>query len=53
MVKNLLAMQRTWVLSLGQEESLKKGKTTDSSVLAWRMPWTEETGGLLESDTIE
>ena len=46
MVKNLSAMQETWVQSLGQEESLKKGMVTHSSILAWRLPWTEEPGGL-------
>ena len=35
-----------WVLSLGQEDSLKKGMATYSSILAWRIPWTEEPGGL-------
>ena len=46
MVKNLLAMQETWVGSLGQEDPLKKGMATDSSILAWRIPWTEEPGKL-------
>jgi len=46
MVKNLSAMQETWVRSLGQEESLEKGMVTHSSILAWRLPWTEEPGGL-------
>ena len=46
MVKNLPAMQETWVQSLGQEDPLEKGKTTQSSILAWRIPWTEEPGGL-------
>ena len=45
MVKNLPAMQETWVLSLGQEDPLKKGMATHSSILAWRIPWTEEPGG--------
>ena len=39
-VKNLPAMQETWVLSLGWEDPLEKGKATHSSVLAWRIPWT-------------
>ena len=39
---NSLAMQDTWVQSLGQEDSLEKGMTTHSSILAWRIPWTEE-----------
>ena len=46
MVKNLPAMRETWVQSLGQEDPLEKGMATLSSVLAWRMPWTEEPGGL-------
>ena len=45
-VKNLPAMQKTWVQSLGQEDPLEKGMATHSSVLAWRIPWTEEPGGL-------
>ena len=45
-VKNLPAMQETWVQSLGQEDPLEKGMATHSSVLAWRIPWTEEPGGL-------
>ena len=45
-VKNLLAMQETQVQSLGQEDSLEKGMATHSSILAWRIPWTEEPGGL-------
>ena len=47
MVKNLPAMRETWVRSLGWEDSLEKGKAIHSSVLAWRIPWTEELGGLL------
>ena len=39
-------MQETWVRSLGQEEPLEKGVATHSSILAWRVLWTEETGGL-------
>ena len=45
-VKNLPAMQETWVRSLGQEDALEKGMATHSSILAWRIPWTEEPGGL-------
>ena len=45
-VKNLLAMQETWNLSLGQEDALEKGMATQVSILAWRIPWTEEAGGL-------
>ena len=48
-VKNLPAMQETQVLSLGQEGSLEKGMTTHSSILAWRMPRTEQPGGLQSS----
>ena len=40
LVKNLPAMQETWVLPLGWEDPLEKGKATHSSVLAWRIPWT-------------
>ena len=47
MVKNLTAMWETWVRSLGQEDPLEKGMATHSSILAWRIPWTEEPGGLL------
>ena len=47
MVKNLSAMQETWVQSLGQEDPLEKGMATHSSILAWRIPWTEEPGVLL------
>ena len=39
-------MQETWVPSLGQEESLEKGMETHSSILTWRIPWTEESGRL-------
>ena len=39
-VKNLPAMQETWVQSLGWEDPLEKGKATHSSILAWRIPWT-------------
>jgi len=46
MVKNLPVMQETWVRSLGQEDSLEEGMATHSSILAWRIPWTEELGGL-------
>ena len=45
-LKNLPAMQETQVPSLGQEDPLEKGRATQSSILAWRMPWTEEPGGL-------
>ena len=46
MVKNLPAMQETLVGSLGQEDPLEKGMTTHSSILAWRIPWTEQPGRL-------
>ena len=45
-VKNLPAIQELWVWSLGQEDPLEKGMATHSSILAWRIPWTEEPGGL-------
>ena len=45
-VKNPPAMQETQVRSLGQEDPLEKGIATYSSILAWRIPWTEEPGGL-------
>ena len=45
-VKNLPAVQEMWVGSLGQEDSLEKEMATHSSILAWRIPWTEELGGL-------
>ena len=62
MVKNLPAMQETWVQSLGWEDPLEKGMAIHSSTLAWRSPWTEESGrlqaiynpwGRKESDTTE
>ena len=46
LVKNLPAMQETWVLSLGQEDPLQKEMATHSSTLAWRIVWTEEPGRL-------
>ena len=46
MVKNLSAMQETQVRSLGQKDPLEKGMATHSSILAWEIPRTEETGGL-------
>ena len=46
MVENLLAMQETQLRSLGQEDPLEKGMATHSSILAWRISWTEEPGGL-------
>ena len=58
MVKNLPVMQDTWARSLGQEDPLEKGMATHSSILAWKVLWTEEPGGLQsmwsqESDTTE
>jgi len=46
MVKNLPAMRETWVPSLGWEDPLEKGMATHASILAWRIPWTEEPGGV-------
>ena len=45
-VKNLPAVQETWVQSLDQEDSLEKEMANHSSILAWKTPWTEEPGGL-------
>ena len=57
-LKRLPAMWETWVRSLGQEDPLEKEMATHSSILAWRIPWTEELGrlqstGCKESDTTE
>ena len=57
-LKHLAAMWETWVRSLGQEDPLEKEMAPHSSILAWRIPWTEELGGLQstgrkESDTTE
>ena len=57
-LKRLPAMWETWVRSLGGEDPLEKEMATHSSILAWRIPWTEELGGLQstsrkESDTTE
>ena len=49
MVKNLPAIQKTWIGSLGWEDPLEKGMATHSSILAWRIPWTEEPGRLYSS----
>ena len=46
MVKNLPIMQETWVRSLGREDPLEKGMAINSSIFAWRIPWTKEPGGL-------
>ena len=45
LVKNLPAVQETWVQSLGWEDPLEKGKATHSSILAWRIPWTIQSMG--------
>ena len=45
-MRNLPAMRETWVRSQGWEDLLEKGMATHSSILAWRIPWTEEPGGL-------
>ena len=56
-VKNLPVMQETWLRSLGQEDPLEKGMATYSSILAWKIPWTEEGDyrpwGRQQSDTTE
>ena len=46
MVKNLPAVQESWVRSLGQKDPLEDSMATHSSILAWRIPWTEEPGEL-------
>ena len=46
MVKNLPAVGETWVLSLDREDPLEEGMATHSGILAWRIPWREEPGGL-------
>ena len=46
MVKSLLVMQETWIRSLGREDPLEKKMATHSSILAWRIPWTEGPEGL-------
>ena len=58
MVKNVPEMTETRLQSLGQEDPLERGTATHSSILAWRIPWTEEPGGIQsmrsqESDTAE
>ena len=47
LVKNLPAMQEIWVQVLGQEDPLEKEMATHSSILAWRIPWTEKPGGVI------
>ena len=51
MVKNLPEVQETQVHSLGQNDPLEKEMATHSSILAWRIPWTEEPGGLLSMES--
>ena len=53
LVKNPPAVQETWVQSLGWEDHLEKGKATHSSILAWRIPWTDSPWCHKELDTIE
>ena len=55
MVKNLPAVWKSWVGSQGQEDPLEKGMATHSSILARRIPWTEESGGLqsMESQRVD
>ena len=52
-VKNLPAIQETWVRSLNWEDPLEKGMASHSSILAWRIPWTEEPGGLQSTGSQE
>ena len=51
MLKNLPAVQENWVQPLGQEGPLQEGMATHSRTLAWRIPWTEEPGGLLSIES--
>ena len=53
MVKNLPAMQETWVRSLGWEDSPEKGTATRSNIIAWGIPWTEEPGRLQSMGLME
>ena len=50
MVQSLPEMRETWVQSLGQEDPLEKELATHSGILAWRIPWTEEPGGLQSTE---
>ena len=52
-VENLPVVQETWVQSLGQEDPLKKEMATHSSLLAWKLPWTGQPGGLQSMGTQE
>ena len=51
-LKRLPGIQETWVPSLGQEDPLEKEMATHSSILAWRIPWTEEPGGSMGSQKV-
>ena len=53
LVKNLPEMQETWIQFLGWEDPLEKGMATRSSILAWRIPWTEKPGRLLSMGSQE
>ena len=53
LVRNLPAMQETWLQSLGWEDPLEKGKATHPSILAWRIPWTIQSMGSQRVDTTE
>ena len=53
LVKNLPAMQETWVRFLGQEDPLEKEMATQFCILAWRIPWTEEPGSLQSMESRE
>ena len=52
-VKNMPAFQETWDQSLCWQDPLEKGLATHSIILAWRIPWTEETGGLYSHDVMK
>ena len=52
MVKSLPAIEEAWVQSPGQEDPIEKGMATHSSILAWRIPWIEEPGGLHHSSIL-
>ena len=50
-IKNQTAIQETWVQSLDQEDLLEKGMATHFSILAWRIPWTEEPGRVQSTES--
>ena len=52
MVKNSPEMQEMWLRSLGEEDPLEKEMATHYSILAWRIPWTEEPGGLQSTESL-